>query len=284
MTTALSRKAGDITSPAETFKAYELSSWNLSSEHYARSFATLTNKMIPHILDALELFPNASLLDICCGNGALAAAAHIRGANVVGLDFSEKMLELALAHHPTVRFEKGDAENLAVPNSCFDYASMSFGLVYLGEPEVAVHEAARILVESGRFAATVWDYPERTAGFALILRAIKELGEVEIDLSTSPDFFQFADTHYAVQIYEDAGFSSVEHQRVQLHWDLGSAEELFDAFFYGIGRTGSLLRAQPDAALVNIRRRIIEEARDSYSLSDGSIHLPMSAILYCAQK
>lgn len=284
MAIALPRKPGDVLSPAETFKAYELSSWNLSSEHYARSFATLTNKVTTHILDALELFPGASLLDICCGNGALSSAAHTRGANVVGLDFSEKMLELAKTSYPHIRFEKGDAEALAVPNDCFDYASMSFGLVYLGQPQLALCEAARVIVKSGRFACTVWDYPEHAIAFRIVFSAIKDLGEVEVDLSQSPDFFQYADTHFATQSFMTAGFSSVEVQKKCFLWELGSSTELFDAFYYGTGRTGSLLRAQPACALDKIKKRVILDSEQECMLSDGSLRLPMSTILYSAQK
>ena len=284
MTRVLSGLPDDNLSPAETFKAYELSSWNLSSEHYARSFATLTNKVSTHILDTLELFPGASLLDICCGNGALSAAAHMRGANVVGIDFSEKMLEIANSSYNHIRFEEGDAEALAVPNTCFDYASMSFGLVYLGQPHKALSEAARILVPAGRFACTVWDYPEHATAFRIIFSAIKDLGEVEVDLSESPDFFQFANIEFAIESLKKAGFQSVEHQKQTILWDLGSANELFDAFFYGTGRTGSLLRAQPAWALEKIRRRVVQVAEDECMLSDGSLRVPMTTILYCSQK
>src|SRR5205085_4886832 len=37
--------------------------------------------------------PGDRVLDACCGTGDLAIAARARGANVVGLDFSEAMLE-----------------------------------------------------------------------------------------------------------------------------------------------------------------------------------------------
>jgi len=39
--------------------------------------------------------PGDRVLDACCGTGDLAIAARARGGDVVGLDFSERMLERA---------------------------------------------------------------------------------------------------------------------------------------------------------------------------------------------
>ncbi|MDE3024774.1 MAG: class I SAM-dependent methyltransferase, partial [Acidobacteriota bacterium] len=41
--------------------------------------------------------PGDRVLDACCGTGDLALAALARGADVVGLDFSERMLDRARA-------------------------------------------------------------------------------------------------------------------------------------------------------------------------------------------
>ena len=43
----------------------------------------------------LVVRPGDRVLDACCGTGDLALAARAAGADVVGLDFSERMLERA---------------------------------------------------------------------------------------------------------------------------------------------------------------------------------------------
>src|ERR671930_91454 len=49
--------------------------------------------------------PGDRALDVATGTGDLAIALRSRGAEVVGLDFSERMLELAREKAPDVRFE-----------------------------------------------------------------------------------------------------------------------------------------------------------------------------------
>lgn len=292
MTTALFRNtnhrsvdptSASAVSACATDNIEPLLSWDASSEYYAKSFSPITNQAINELLDALEVFPGAFLLDVCCGTGALAAAAVGRGAKVVGVDLSARMLDIAKAQHPHIRFELGDAEALTIPDACFDYASMSFGLLHLNQPLRALREASRVLVESGRFACAIWDIPERAVGFKIILSAIKEFGEVELDTPSIGDFFRFADSTFAQTSLVAAGFSSVETQELELVWQLPSAEEFFDAFLYGTARTGGLLRAQPEAALYAIRKRALDDVAN-FALSDGSLSVPMAAKLYCAQK
>src|SRR5438270_1939006 len=63
--------------------------------------------------DLTELSPGGRALDVATGTGDLALELATRvapGGEVVGVDFSEKMLELARAKAgPRVRFESGNA-------------------------------------------------------------------------------------------------------------------------------------------------------------------------------
>jgi demethylmenaquinone methyltransferase / 2-methoxy-6-polyprenyl-1,4-benzoquinol methylase len=53
--------------------------------------------------------PGDRVLDACCGTGDLAVAARKAGAGeVVGLDFSEPMLERARRKDPTIEWVRGD--------------------------------------------------------------------------------------------------------------------------------------------------------------------------------
>src|SRR5205807_4682747 len=56
--------------------------------------------------------PGDRVLDACCGTGDLAIAARRRGAEVVGLDFSARMLERARHKEPAIDWVRGDVLEL----------------------------------------------------------------------------------------------------------------------------------------------------------------------------
>src|ERR1700759_582310 len=59
---------------------------------------------------AVDLANNPSYaLDVATGTGDLAIALQHRGARVVGMDFSEKMLDIARTKAPGIDFRSGNA-------------------------------------------------------------------------------------------------------------------------------------------------------------------------------
>src|SRR5438045_2607574 len=95
-----------------TFHEFEQAGWQRAAAHYAGAFGPLMSQAIAPLLDAAVVSPGARLLDVATGPGYAAAAAHARGAAVIGVDFSRAMLDLARAAHPGPEFREGDAQAL----------------------------------------------------------------------------------------------------------------------------------------------------------------------------
>ncbi len=94
----------------------------------------------------LEGLSPARVLDVGCGTGFMTQ--HLKG-EVVGLDQSAAMLEIARGRVPEATFVRGDALNLPFPDSAFDRTFVGNLLGVLLPPERAalVEEARRVASE-----------------------------------------------------------------------------------------------------------------------------------------
>lgn len=115
-------------------------------------------------VDLARLSPGDRALDVATGTGdlALALARRVgRAGEVVGSDFSERMLELARAKPGSVRFELGDALALPYPDSSFDAATVGFGARNFADRAAGLREMARVVRPGGRVVVLEITTPER---------------------------------------------------------------------------------------------------------------------------
>lgn len=96
--------------------------------------------------------PGDRVLDACCGTGDLALAAERAGGRVVGLDFSERMLERARRKSSSVEWVRGDLLALPFEDASFDAATVGFGVRNVEDLGLAFRELARVLRPGGRLA------------------------------------------------------------------------------------------------------------------------------------
>ena len=260
---------------AEKFRSFEHAGWQGIPAGYHEAFGSLTSQAIEPLLDAERLKKGMSFLDIASGPGYAAAAAAKRGVTVLGVDFSAAMVEHARQLNAGVEFREGDAEKLPVGNNLFDAAAMNFGILHLGQPEVALVEAHRILRGGGRFAFSVWAKPQETIGFGIVLRAVELHGEPRVELPEGPPFFRYSDPEECTRGLLVAGFESPAVTKVAQVWRLPAGDGLFNAMKNSTVRTAGLLRAQKPTVLNKIRDEL-SAALVKYTKGDV-VELPMPA-------
>jgi demethylmenaquinone methyltransferase / 2-methoxy-6-polyprenyl-1,4-benzoquinol methylase len=90
------------------------------------------------------------VLDACCGTGDLAVAARKAGADVVGLDFSPRMLERARRKEPEIEWIEGDLLELPFEDGSFDAATVGFGVRNVADLGQGLAELRRVLRSGGR--------------------------------------------------------------------------------------------------------------------------------------
>jgi SAM-dependent methyltransferase len=267
---------------AGAFHDFERAGWERAAEFYVGAFGEVTAQAAGPMLDAAGATAGTRLLDVACGPGFIAGAAAARGAAVSGLDFSPAMIAEARVRHPGIAFHEGDAEALPFDAGTFDAVVMNFGLLHLARPETALAEGHRVLRSGGRYAFTVWAAPEQAVGFGLVLRAIQDLGRVDIPLPEGPPFFRFSAPDEGRRALEQAGFTGAAVRVLPLTWRVTSPDAVFEAISRGGVRTAALLRAQTPEAL-NAIRAAVRRGVEGYA-RDGGFVLPMPAILASATK
>jgi demethylmenaquinone methyltransferase/2-methoxy-6-polyprenyl-1,4-benzoquinol methylase len=94
--------------------------------------------------------PGDRVLDVCCGTGDLAVSDRESGGDVIGLDFSERMLARARRKSDAIEWIRGDATALPFPEEAFDSVTVGFGVRNLEDMESGLRELARVLRPGGR--------------------------------------------------------------------------------------------------------------------------------------
>jgi len=90
--------------------------------------------------------PGDRVLDACCGTGDLAVAARkAEAGSVVGVDFSERMLERARRKAPELEWVQSDVLALPFEDASFDSAVVGFGVRNVEDLEAALRELRRVL-------------------------------------------------------------------------------------------------------------------------------------------
>ncbi len=109
-------------------------------------------------------------LDVCCGTGDIAYALAKHRVEVVGLDFNEAMLAVAEAKAQSpksevrsLRFIRGDAQQIPFPDESFDIVTVGYGLRNLADWELGLEEMCRVAKPGARILSLEFGKPENTA-------------------------------------------------------------------------------------------------------------------------
>src|SRR4051794_33753475 len=100
--------------------------------------------------DLARVGPGSRALDVATGTGDLAVELKRRGAEVVGSDFSEGMLDLARKKDPALRWEWGNALELPYADGEFDAATVGFGARNFSDLPQGLREMTRVVKPGGR--------------------------------------------------------------------------------------------------------------------------------------
>ncbi|MCW2903636.1 MAG: Methyltransferase type 11 [Streptosporangiaceae bacterium] len=119
---------------------------------YDSAFGYVSAQGAP-LVDLLDPQPGEKVIDLGCGTGTFAAEIDARGAEVLGIDGSGKMIAQAASLHPGLSFAVGDAHDFTVAEPYDAVASNSALHWMTRDPDAVIAQVHGALRPGGRFIA-----------------------------------------------------------------------------------------------------------------------------------
>lgn len=178
------------------------------------------------LLELADPQPSHRVLDLACGTGDLAIGAAARGADVIGLDITPRMIELArMAGASAVTPGRlswivGDMTALPVAAATYDCITTGYGLRNVPDLSGAIAEIHRVLKPGGRLCSLDFDRPESRLVRGVYLTYLTVVGStIGWALHGDPDTYRYIPASIrrypgaraVVKLLEAAGFTDVRH-------------------------------------------------------------------------
>jgi ubiquinone/menaquinone biosynthesis methyltransferase len=179
------------------------------------------------LLDLSGTHRGKAVLDLACGTGDLAYGAAGRGASVVGLDLTLRMIELARHRKEgrarQVRWLVGDMTNIPIASGSVDIVTTGYGLRNVPDLPGALREITRVLRPGGCLCALDFDRPESPVVRAIYLTYLNIVGgtlgwilhrDRETYQYIPASIRRYPGARGVARMMHDAGFDDVRHLRV----------------------------------------------------------------------
>lgn len=224
------------------------------------------------------------ILDVGCGCGPTSIRLADQGAEVLGVDISQKMIDRALenaADKARLSFKMTDAASEHYSGE-FDMVFSRCGVMFFDDPVGAFSNLCRALKRGGRLNVLVWQAPAKNPWMSQVGKAIEpyQPDDMVTPLPTDPGPFSMADRDRTSDMLKEAGFSNIEFLDVEKDIFLGATVDEVMEFQHYIGPLSRLLETvdevtgkQAEAAV-----RSVFEAQ----LHEDGINMPAAAQLITA--
>ena len=234
--------------------------------------------------------PGDQVLDVGCGCGetSLDIAGQVAPGEVVGLDASAPLLEIAREaarsrHIANAAFIEADAQVHALPPGRFDVLFSRFGVMFFEDPTAAFANLRQGLRPGARLAFCCWRSPAENDWLTVPLKAASHLlPPLPPSDPTAPGPFAFADRDRLFGILSGAGFTRAAIEPFDLRMGTDTLEE---AVFQSLrmGPLGAALR-QAEAS-DELKRKVEAALRAALEphVENGLVRLPGAAWIVSAR-
>lgn len=226
------------------------------------------------VAESVPLPPDAQVLDLAAGRGALSAELAGRAGRMVAVDAAPRMAELLARDLPAVETHVMDAAALGFPDATFDLVVAGFVVHIMSDPAAAVAEVKRVLRPGGQFAFTI---PGRADG------SPDPWTDPADDLLAEYRKYRVAGSGYQhndadeEELLDEAGFTDVSWQTLEIALPVADGETYWR--FSRSHGAGTLIDALPDDKRAELHDRLVAAVD-----ATGGLTLRRSATLALARR
>jgi SAM-dependent methyltransferase len=218
------------------YKTTTRQQWQDAAEAWHRWGPTIEDWLgaaTTRMLDAAQVTPGASVLDVAAGAGgqSLIAARRVGPTgHVLATDISPAILEYAMksaaeAGLGNVSTLEADGEQLLVAPGTFDAVISRVGLIYFPDQKAALTGMYAALRPGGRLSAVVYSTAERNGFFSIPVGIIRRRAQLAPPAPGQPGPFSLGGPGVAEDALARAGFRDITVETVPSPVRLPTAAE-----------------------------------------------------------
>lgn len=228
---------------------------------YERQMGRWSRQLAPLLIEFAGVGAGERLLDAGCGTGSLALsiARLTKAAEIIGVDASKGFIEYARGQtsDPCVRFELGDAQNLAYPDAWFDRCLSLLVVNHIPDTPKALREIRRVTKPGGVVATAMWD---GTGGNEFNDRMWNVA--VTLDSNVTPAAKRagsYSSSDALTALWHDAGLVDVDVTGLVMSIEYMSFADYWQRFLEGQGPAGAYVMSLAEGRRENLRQILYRE-------------------------
>lgn len=208
--------------------------WDGIADDFDRHTTPHTIALGEQVVSRFPIGPDARVLDVAAGSGALSIPAARTGADVVAVDISPVMVERLRARAAaeglsTLDVRIGDATTLDLADDSFDVTASINGISLFGDLDGGLREAVRVTRPGGEVAIVTFAPLPQVEAIAFFLGAVRTAAGDATPMPAGPlPPFRLADPDVLATTLEQAGLGDVAVETVSWPISFASVDDLLD--------------------------------------------------------
>jgi ubiquinone/menaquinone biosynthesis C-methylase UbiE len=245
--------------------------------------AALMRRSGEALVKSLEVTPPLRALDLGCGDGTTAIPLAQMGAEVVGIDIAQNLVDAGnkratAAGLNLLKFQEGDASNLqGVSDHSFDLTLTVFGAMFAPKPHDVAKEMIRVTKPGGRIVMGNWIPNDPTSFVSQVLK-------ISASFTAPPSAGFVSPMTWGVEanIVERFGRAGVPKENISLEKDTfyftspdKSPTQIIELFrrFYG-PTMNAYEAAEKNGKVEDLHSQLVELANAQNTGTNGSTSIP----------